>query len=93
VVPQERDRPDWPFLTAALYAGGQAWSGRNQGGDTTCPHFLSMSPSKRADVIDEMGYNPAYITKEQQVGRAVSACTRARHTSDEDDTIDMILGP
>jgi len=80
-------------VVATLYAAGQAWLNRNQGGDTTCPHFLGMSPAKRADVIDTMGYDPAYITREQQVERAVSECTRARHTSDEDDTIDMILGP
>jgi hypothetical protein len=79
-------------LLAALTVVGQAWLGR-RGEDTTCPHFLKMSPSNRAQVVEKMGYNPAYVTRKQQVANAVSGCRRARHTSDEDDTLEYILGP
>jgi hypothetical protein len=66
---------------------------RNMGGATTCPHFLKMSPPGRARVIEKMGYDPAHITNREFVAEALAGCRTARHTSDEDDTLDDITGP
>jgi hypothetical protein len=81
------------IVIGILYLAGQAWTDRNRGQDAACPHFLKMSPSERAEVIEKMGYNPRYVTKRQQVAHAVHGCVRALGTSDEDDALKYILGP
>jgi hypothetical protein len=65
----------------------------NKGEDTSCPDFLKMNDRERGEVIDKMGFSPQYTTKSKQVAAAVRGCTRARGTSDENDTIEVILGP
>lgn len=78
---------------AALIYAGNAFCHRNQGGNTSCPVFLGMSPSKESQVIEKMGYGAQDTTLARQTARAVTACERARGTSDENDELDTILGP
>ena len=65
----------------------------NEGENTSCPDFLQMGQTKRGDVIEKIGFSAKYTTKSKQVAEAVRRCTRARGTSDENDTIGTILGP
>lgn len=80
------------IVLAVIVVSTPAWRHRNRGDDTTCPNFLTMSHSRQVVVIRKGGFSP-YTTAEKLTASAVRACTRARHTSDEDDTIGIILGP
>ena len=81
------------LLLALTVEVEQRWELRNKGGETTCPHFLKMSPPIRARVIEKSGYDRTRITNGELVAEVLAGCRKARHTSDEDDTLDDITGP
>jgi len=81
--------PTWPVV-AALFATAALAGCGNQGADTKCSDFLTMSRSEREAVIRKSGYsNPPLSTVASQARDAAVAC----EDQPADETIEYALGP
>jgi hypothetical protein len=80
-------------IGVGIVYGATAYANRNKGENTACPDYVKMTRAERGAVVEKMGYNPAYTTRDRQVAAALAGCLRAQGTSDENDTLEYILGP